>query len=127
MAKDLKNKIKLGLMKCFKVDEHGMPLDEVLTSPLMLASLLDPRYKNLITRDILSDNKIAKLHQEVIDKITQDLSQDQTETAEQSQKRNPNSGVFFKVIQPKHWELFLPVVNLNIYDESVTITNPLEW
>ena len=46
----------------------------------MLASFLDPRYKNLISRDILSDHKTAKLQQEVIDKITQGLTQDQTQT-----------------------------------------------
>ena len=45
VAKDLKNKIKLGLIKRFKVDEQGMSLGEVLPSPLIVASLLDPWYK----------------------------------------------------------------------------------
>lgn len=47
VAKALKNAIKSGLVKRFKLDEMGLPLD--VQVPGMVACLLDPRYKVIKT------------------------------------------------------------------------------
>ena len=60
--KDLKSKIREGLQKRFHVDGNGVPEDNILNSPLLMASLLDPRYKSLIGRDVLSPDQRDLLH-----------------------------------------------------------------
>ena len=66
VLKELKLKIKEGLQKRFKVDHNGDPEDNVLNSPLLMASLLDPRYKSLIGRDVLSQEQRDVLHKSLI-------------------------------------------------------------
>ena len=47
-CRDLKTKIKQGMIRRFSVDHDGLPNDEALeSSPLVLALALDPRYKSL--------------------------------------------------------------------------------
>ena len=59
---DLKLKIKEGLQKRFKIDLEGVPNDEVMSSPLVMASVLDPRYKTLLGREILPTCKLEVVH-----------------------------------------------------------------
>ena len=47
VIKQLKLKIKDGLVKRFKVDDTGIPNDDFITSPLLISILLDPR-SNLV-------------------------------------------------------------------------------
>ena len=61
-VKDMKKRITDGLKKRFKVDSDGKPDEEVVTSPLMLSTILDPRYKCLIGREILTQEKVSLLH-----------------------------------------------------------------
>ena len=53
-------------MKRFKVDADGEPNEEVVSSPLMLSTILDPRYKCLISREILSPEKVTLLHGSIL-------------------------------------------------------------
>ena len=56
-CRELKAKIKQGLMKRFHVDQSGTPTDEVVTSsPLALALALDPRYKSLKVLSVAQRN-----------------------------------------------------------------------
>ena len=54
-----------GLMKQFKVDDVRIPNDDIVTSPLVISTLLDPSYKSEIDGDILpvdkQDTLFAKL------------------------------------------------------------------
>ena len=61
-VKDMKKRITDGLKRRFKVDSDGKPNEEVVTSPLMLSTILDPRYKCLIAREILTQDKVSLLH-----------------------------------------------------------------
>ena len=69
VAKNLKLKIKQGLQKRFKVDMNGQPQDEILSSPLLLATLLDPRYKTMVSDKLVPPEKIEVLYLIVVDLI----------------------------------------------------------
>ena len=62
----MKSKICDGLQKRFKIDENGLPREEVLKSPLILACIFDPRNKALLGRDILSPDQLSVVHKEVL-------------------------------------------------------------
>ena len=47
ISHDLKNAIKEGIVKRFKLDENGFPFDAMLDSPFVKAAVLDPHYKQL--------------------------------------------------------------------------------
>ena len=67
VIKDLKVKIQEGLQKTFKLDSNGVPVTDIIaSSPLLLASILDPRYKSLLGREILNSEQKALLHQNLI-------------------------------------------------------------
>ena len=66
VVKEMKSKIRAGLQKRFKIDENGLPREEVLKSPLILACIFDPRYKALLGRDILSPDQLSVVHKEVL-------------------------------------------------------------
>ena len=56
VAKSLKQKIKLGLQKRFHIGDEGKP---DVTSSLLHACLLDPRYKNILADVLMSEADIA--------------------------------------------------------------------
>ena len=67
VVKDLKSKIVEGLQKRFDIDNQGVPNSNcVANSPLLVASVLDPRYKSFIGRVILSEEKTKTLHDRVL-------------------------------------------------------------
>ena len=76
----MKLKIKEGLQKRFKVSDQGQPMYEVLGSPLLIASLLDPKYKTLVGRDIVPEGKVDILYLVVTDSMGE--LNDPTETQE---------------------------------------------
>ena len=59
IAKSLKQKIKLGLQKRFAIGDEGKPVIDDVTSPLLYACLLDPRYKNILADVLMSEADIA--------------------------------------------------------------------
>ena len=75
VASDLKNKIRDGLKKRFNLTPDGLPSDASLTTPAMIATALDPRYKTL---RFLPEEKRTRVFEAV-----EALLDDRPETAEQ--------------------------------------------
>ena len=75
VASDLKNKIRDGLKKRFNLTPDGLPSDASLTTPAMMATALDPRYKTL---RFLPQEKRTRVFEAV-----EALLDDRAETAEQ--------------------------------------------
>ena len=75
VASDLKNKIRDGLKKRFNLTPDGLPSDASLTTPAMMATALDPRYKTL---QFLPEEKRTRVFEAV-----EALLDDQAETADQ--------------------------------------------
>ena len=134
VVKDLKLKVRSGLIKRFQIDQNGIPVDEMLSSPLMLSTLLDPRYKNLITRDILSSSQGEKLHDIIVDQMASSSPQ----VSENSQSENAATAEppckisrFWNILHGdsvNNSTILSPSDELKHYlDESVTVTKPLEW
>ena len=75
VAKSLKVKIKDGLKKRFHVNDEGKPKIEGILSPLIVACLLDPRYKSILGRDLLDQTDMALLQGHILDLMSNiDLS-----------------------------------------------------
>ena len=84
VVKQLKEKIKNGLIKRFKLDLSGIPTDEMLTNPLLIATFLDPRYKAKLGRDSLPPPKKQVLYtkvQSLMEGITMDTETNNGEGA----------------------------------------------
>ena len=104
VVKDLKQKIKEGLQKRFKLNDQGKPTDDILSSPLLLASILDPRYKSLLGQDILASNQVDVFHFIVtdlmdsvpVDEGTQIKEEPNTEVSQNPPKKNPNFSRYYK-------------------------------
>ena len=129
ITRDLKLKIKEGLQKQFKIDSEGVPDDEVLSSPLVMASVLDPRYKTLLSREILPTCKL-----EVVHLILRDLMA----TLEENVKTEPDAGQGENIPHKKAKILDIlqgDVVNMSMAEEElndylkepVKIADPLSW
>ena len=131
VVKQLKEKIKNGLIKRFKLNLSGIPTDEMLTNPLLIATVLDLRYKAKLGRDILPPPKKQVLYAKV-QSLMEDITVD-TET-------NNGEGAVPKK-KPKLWDIiqgdFTSLsggTNMSVelefqsyIDQTVTISNPLEW
>ena len=75
VAKSLKVKIRDGLKKRFHVNDEGKPKIEGILSPLIVACLLDPRYKSILGRDLLDQTDMALLQGHILDLMSNiDLS-----------------------------------------------------
>ena len=132
VVRNMKLKIKEGLQKRFKVSDQGQPMDAVLGSPLLIASLLDPRYKTLVGRDIVPEGKIEILYLVVNDSMGE--LNNPTATQEDS-----NSGAAVPPKKSKLWEILGGEVSSNYNQQSqrdelldyirepVTISDPLMW
>ena len=132
VVRNMKLKIKEGLQKRFKVSDQGQPMDAVLGSPLLIASLLDPRYKTLVGRDIVPEGKIEILYLVVTDSMGE--LNNPTATQEDS-----NSGAAVPPKKSKLWEILGGEVSSNYNQQSqrdelldyirepVTISDPLMW
>ena len=137
VAKQLKPKIRNGLMKRFKVDDAGIPNDDIVTSPLVISTLLVPRYESKIGRDILPVEKRDMLYAKL------KLLMDECNHSVASSGSVPDtiafeSGVVKK--KPKIWNVIqgetdqtcetniTTEVELKRYlDESVSVSQPLTW
>ena len=138
VVKELKQKIREGLQKRFKLNERGEPIDDILSSPLLLASLLDPRYKSLLGREILASDQVDVFNLIVtdlmnsvsIDEGTQIKEEPETEVSQNPPKKSK----FLEILQgdvvastrshnqrTAHEELH------DYLTETVRIENPLKW
>ena len=104
MIKDLKVKIKEGLQKRFNLYSNAAPVTDIIaSSPLLLASILDPRYKSLLGREILNSEQKELLHQNLIQFVrdTSSVSLEpvkQEDTNENPQKKGVKYWMFSKEI-----------------------------
>ena len=56
IATELKNRLRNGIAKRYSLDKDGFPKEEILTSPAIIATALDPRHKSLrVTREANRD------------------------------------------------------------------------
>ena len=130
ICRDLKAKIKQGLMKRFQFDESGTPSDEIVkSSPLALALALDPRYKSL---------KVLSVSQKVIIKSRIEALLRET-TTEGPEARAKAEGAEPPSKQPRVTDCLLGDVVLDLaldsneneynhfLEETVRIPNPLQW
>ena len=75
VAKSLKVKIRDGLKKRFQVNDEGKPKIEGILSPLIVACLLNPRYKSILGSDPLDQTDMAWLQGHILDLVSNiDLS-----------------------------------------------------
>ena len=103
VVRELKVKIREGLKKRFNVNEQGVPsLDCVKKNPLLLATLLDPRYKSLIGR-ILDAEHLQTLKELLLGLMESSQLPDHVETVIKEEPNDP--------ISPKRPK-FLDILNL---------------
>ena len=133
VCKDLKSKIKLGLMKRFHVDASGTPNDSVVeSSPLVLALALDPRYKSLKTltarqREIVK-GRIAVL---LDDEVKNSTEGDANTEAKEEEPKPKVAKVTDCLIGDITFDLTSIESNSDEYSEfikeTIRIPNPLNW
>ena len=103
VVKDLKQKIKEGLQKRFKLNDQGKPTDDILSSPLLLASILDPSYKSLLRQDILASNQVDVFHlivTDLMDSVPVDEgTQIKEEPNTEASQNPPKKSKFLKILQ----------------------------
>ena len=135
VIKDLKVKIKEGLQKRFKVDSNGAPVTDIIaSSPLLLASVLDPRYKSLLGREILNSEQKELLHENLI-QFVRDTSSVSLEPVKQNTNENPPEKrcKILDVLKGDFGDLTTPNATNKSLEfecylrESVTIGDPLQW
>ena len=69
VARSLKATITEKLQERFHLDESGQPLDKYLDSPLLVATLLDPRYKSLAFLKPQKADKVLEHVKELMDAV----------------------------------------------------------
>ena len=67
VEKSLKVKIRDGLKKQFHENDEGKPRAEGILSPLIVACLLEPRYKSILGRDLFDQIDMGLLQGHILD------------------------------------------------------------
>ena len=135
ISRDLKNAIKEGIVKRFKLDEDGFPFDAMLDSPLVKAAVLDPRYKQL---KFLKPEQKEIVHQKIIELMeseSQSVVTVKTESGEPEDSSmappEKKSKFMFDCLLGDICDLTTPTSAEKEFQdyisEPVRIANPLKW
>ena len=98
VVKDLKQKISEGLKRRFKLNDQGKPTDDVLASPLLLSTALDPRYKSILRREILAENQVGAFDLILTD-MMESLPVAEVKQEPQPDENPPKKGKFLEILQ----------------------------
>ena len=127
VVKEMKSKIRAGLQKRFKIDENGLPREEVLKSPLILACIFDPRYKALLGRDILSPDQLSVVHKEVLS-LMQNITPQSNVTAPSPKKLKISDIIKGDCLDLQKGYVIPKEKELKEYlEEPIRVACPLQW
>ena len=126
VVKQLKQKIKSGLVKRYPIDDHGVPKNGITT--LVFASLLDPRYKSIIYRQIISPDQQANLLSEILDMMRNQTVNDLEVPGERPEpKKKPKLWDVIKGDLSEGTNFSVEAEFQSYIEQPVTISNPLDW
>ena len=135
ISHDLKNAIKEGIVKRFKLDEDGFPFDAMLDSTLVKAAELDPHYKQL---KFLKPEQKEIVHQKIIELLESESQLVVTVKTEPGEPEDSSmappekkSKFMFDCLLGDICDLTTPTSAEKEFQyyisEPVRIANPLKW